>query len=61
MELMYVQDAEKLAPGATAYVVVCPQCGAPITSLGSKHCAYCGSAIEPVNSRVWSLGRIQEV
>lgn len=61
MELMYVQHAEKLAPGATAYVVVCPQCGAPITSLGSKHCAYCGSAIEPVNSRVWSLGRIQEV
>lgn len=61
MELLYVQDAEKLAAGATARVVICPQCGAPITGLGNKQCAYCGSAIEPIDIRVWSFGRIQEV
>ncbi len=61
MELMYVQDAQKLAAGSTAHVVVCPQCGAPVTGLGNKQCAYCGSAIEPINIRVWSLGRILEV
>lgn len=60
MELMYVQDVNQLQPGQTAAAVVCPQCGAPVSRLGSKYCEYCGSGIETVNSRVWSLARIQE-
>ncbi len=60
MELMYVQDVSRLQPGQTAAVAVCPQCGAPVSRLGSKYCEYCGSGIETVNSRVWSLARIQE-
>lgn len=60
MELMYVQDPEKLQPGQTAAAVTCPQCGAPVGRLGSKFCEYCGCGIEPINIRVWSLNRIQE-
>lgn len=58
MDWMYVQDASLLKTGGTAAAVICPQCGAPITRLGSKYCEYCGSAVEPVNIRVWSLNRI---
>lgn len=61
MEYMYIQDREKLQPGQTAAAVTCPQCGAPISKLGSKFCEYCGCGIEPINIRVWSLNRIQEV
>lgn len=60
MELMYVQDVSRLQPGQTATAAVCPQCGAPVSRLGSKYCEYCGSGIETINSRVWSLNRIQE-
>lgn len=60
MEFMYVQDVEKLQPGQTAAAVTCPQCGAPVGRLGSKFCEYCGSGIEPINIRVWSLNRIRE-
>lgn len=60
MELMYVQDTGKLLSESNAVAVTCPQCGAPVAKLGSKYCEYCGSGIEPVNIRVWSLNRIQE-
>ena len=38
----------------------CPNCGAPIKNLGAKFCEYCGSAVEVINSRVWSLEHIKE-
>ena len=38
----------------------CPNCGAPIKNLGAKSCEYCGSAVEVINSRVWSLEHIKE-
>ena len=41
-------------------IVVCPDCGAPIKNLGAKFCEYCGSAVEVINSRVWSLEHIKE-
>ncbi len=37
-----------------------PNCGDVISSLGEKECAYCGSAIEPVNIRVWHFGALHE-
>lgn len=58
-ELLYVQDAS--AHGDAAAVgAVCPHCGAPITALGEKTCAYCQSALTVVNRRVWTLNRIYE-
>lgn len=61
LSLVYVQDADKLqnADGA-AVAATCPNCGAPITTLGHKRCAYCGAAVETINIRVWSFGQIRE-
>lgn len=58
MELIYVQDVSKVEDAATSYGVHCPNCGAPITKLGSKFCEYCGSVVEPINIRVWELHKI---
>ena len=60
IELIYVQDTEKVGTG-TALGTVCPQCGGPIRTLGAKFCEYCGAGITPINIRVWSLHKIYEV
>lgn len=51
---LYVQDMQKLKD-KTALGLTCPQCGAPVTTLGEKTCTYCGSAMKEVNLRVWRL------
>lgn len=62
-ELIYIQDAQAAqdAGGKTAFGTSCPFCGAPITSIGSFHCEYCGSEITPINIKVWSLHKFYEV
>lgn len=60
VELMYIQDAGKISADKS-YGMTCPSCGAPITSLGIKHCEYCGLTVTPVNRQVWSLERFYEV
>ena len=57
-ELLYVQNAEKIQGRALG--VNCPNCGAPFTRLGDRTCPYCGSAVIPVNLRVWRIGSIRE-
>lgn len=59
-ELLYVQDVSAYGDSATASGVVCPHCGAPVTSLGQISCEYCGSALATVNRHVWTLNRIYE-
>lgn len=60
MEWVYVQDVEKLPKAVGAVGVNCPNCGAPLKNLGAKFCEYCGSALETLNIRVWSLNHIEE-
>lgn len=60
IELMYIQDASK-ANIEGAVGLTCPNCGAPITSLGAKFCEYCGSGVKEVNLSVWSLHHYYEV
>ena len=60
IELMYIQD-EKLAKLDNAVGTTCPNCGAPIISLGAMRCEYCGLAVTPVNLKVWTLHRYYEV
>ena len=59
-ELLYVQDASAYGQDSRASGTICPQCGAPVTSLGQKKCEYCGSALTVINRRVWTLNRIYE-
>lgn len=60
VELVYIQN-----PNArefdNAVGTVCPNCGAPVTSLGAKFCEYCGLAVTPLNIKVWSLHKFYEV
>ena len=40
--------------------MICNKCGKEITD-DSKFCEYCGSGVEPVNIKVWSLQNFCEV
>ncbi len=57
-ELMYIQDPSKVAGDAVG--AKCPNCGAPITNLGAKHCEYCGGAVIPIDIKVWTLSKYYE-
>ncbi len=59
-ELVYIQD-EKQTGAGNATGTTCPNCGAPITSLGAMKCEYCGLAVTPVNRKVWTFHRYYEV
>ena len=63
MELVYIQDIDMLdnAGIGSAVGTTCPNCGAPVRSLGAKKCEYCGSYVEPVNIKVWKLQSFHEV
>lgn len=60
MELVYIQNPD-IASAGNAVGTTCPNCGAPITNLGAKRCEYCGSAVESINIKVWSLHNFYEV
>ena len=60
IELVYVQNVEE-SKLDNAMGTTCPQCGAPVKTLGAKYCEYCGSGVIPLNIRVWSLHKFYEV
>ncbi len=57
--LVYVQDAE-LAGEKSGFGLTCPNCGAPIKSLGTKFCEYCGTGVVEVNERTWKFNSVAE-
>ena len=62
MEWIYIQDPERYGQAAGGAVgVSCPNCGAPVTQLGSHKCEYCGGVVEPVNIRCWQYQHFREV
>lgn len=62
IELHYIQDPSLLPDNAgDALGLVCPSCGAPVTGLGVKSCAYCGTTVQEVLDRVWQINRYDEV
>ncbi len=61
-ELIYIQDSEKVNKTKDkAAGVTCPHCGAPVTTLGSKNCEFCGAALEEFNIKVWRFGTLKEI
>lgn len=61
IELQYIQDTSQIAEGETALGTTCPNCGAPITSVGQKTCEYCGLAVTEININTWALNRYSEL
>ena len=61
IDLVYIQNRD-LAKGNTdgALGITCPNCGAPITNLGSKFCEYCGAGVVELNVHAWSFEHIEE-
>nr|MDD6334936.1 zinc-ribbon domain-containing transport protein [bacterium] len=60
---VYVQDVSKMegAYQDGGVGLRCPGCGAPVTSLGQKVCAYCGGAVVPAHLFVWHINRYKKV
>ena len=54
MEYIYVYDIHKAESDQKSLAIHCPNCGAPITSLGQKGCSYCGQAILEIIGRVFT-------
>lgn len=62
IEALYIQDPEQFSASTPDVLAFhCPNCGAPIVTLGERQCAYCGSALEPVNRKVWTFSRFRLV
>lgn len=62
ISMIYIQDRNIVENELDhALGLNCPNCGAPITSLGHKHCAYCGTPVQELNIHVWSFSDVKEV
>ncbi len=61
IDIIYIQDRDLVETTAeTSLGVNCPNCGAPIKTLGEKSCPYCGCAIVTLNINTWSFSDIRE-
>ena len=60
IELVYIQDSDAFDGGNTLGIT-CPNCGAPVRSLGNMECEYCGTKITPLQIKVWSLHKLYQV
>ena len=61
-DLIYIQDRNLVENELDhALGLNCPNCGAPISSLGAKVCEYCGTAIVELNIHAWSFSHIEEL
>lgn len=60
VDLIYVQDADKMGVYGEALGLNCPNCGAPVRNLGQKFCEYCGAGVIEVNTRVWKFNAVRE-
>lgn len=62
VDLIYIQDRNLVENELDhALGVNCPNCGAPLSSLGAKVCAYCGTPVIEINIHAWSFSNVAEV
>lgn len=62
IEVSYIQDRDVAEASAdTGYALNCPNCGAPLTSLGATTCPYCDSPVVAYNIHVWIFTGVDEV
>ncbi len=57
----YIQDIAQIADTREhAHALNCPNCGAPVKTVGAKVCEYCGSPLVEFNIRVWTFDSVEE-
>ena len=59
-EFIYIVDEEKVILEKKALGLNCPNCGAPIKGVGERKCSYCGSGIEDIVKRTWTISNLAE-
>lgn len=61
VEVIYIQDQDRVEnTEVDGLGLVCPNCGAPIRSLGAKVCVYCDAPVVEFNIRTWGFSRVEE-
>lgn len=61
-DLIYIQDRSLVENELdNALGVNCPNCGAPLSSLGAKFCEYCGTPVIEINIHAWSFSNVEEI
>ncbi len=60
VEIVYVIDANLVEDDKKLLGLNCPNCGAPISTLGEKHCKYCNTGIKDIVKRTWVINNIKE-
>lgn len=62
VECIYIQDRDFVENlGDAALGVNCPNCGAPLSNLGEKVCAYCGTPVVEFNIKSWNFSDIEQI
>ena len=62
IDLIYVQDRDLVEnERERALGMNCPNCGAPLTTLGAKVCEYCGTPVLEINIHAWTFSNVEEV
>ena len=62
IELVYIQDRETVENiGESGLGLNCPNCGAPLESLGAKVCRYCDTPVVEFNIKTWGFSSVKEV
>ena len=58
---IYIYDESKFTNNTKAFSIHCPNCGAPINSLGDSLCEYCQSSIKKINLKHWEISDFKEI
>ena len=59
VEIIYVIDPTTVDLDKKLLGLNCPNCGAPITTLGEKYCRYCNTGIKDLVKRSWVINNIK--
>lgn len=59
VEFIYIIDTNKIKSNIKTSGINCPNCGAPITSLGNKTCKYCKTSINDIVKKVWTINDVK--
>lgn len=60
IEFIYILDEAKYDKKTQGIILHCPNCGAPVKSLGFKNCEYCGIRITDLPKKTWYLNKITQ-
>ncbi len=62
VECVYIQDRDFVENHNDASLGLnCPNCGAPLTKLGAKVCAYCDTPIIEFNIHSWNFSDVKQI